>query len=197
MKKPLWDVRLFHSCSLALAAALLVFMTAIPTAWADTDSDMKKLDIETTALDKDAGEHGGSAIVLERLEKEFGVTSAEIDSLRDKKLGFGEIAIIFSLARKMPGGITDANISTILAMRQGPPKEGWGEVAKKLGFKLGPTVSGVKKFERSSHQAIGKAERGEHESIKGEERGEGMRTAHERPDRPFDNESIERSAGRR
>jgi hypothetical protein len=73
----------------------------------------------------------------------------------------------------MPGGITDANIDKILAMRQGRPAEGWGEIAKNLGIKLGPVLSEVKKVERASHEELKKAEKHEHEkSGKGREHRE-------------------------
>ena len=114
-------------------------------------------------LDKDAGKQEGTEIVTKRLEKEFGVTASQVESLRDKKLGFGEITIAFSLAQKMPGGITDANINKILTMRQSRPVEGWGEIAKKLGVKLGPVLSEVKKVERASHEELEKTGKNEHE----------------------------------
>jgi hypothetical protein len=164
MKRRLYGIRMSGKlASLAVAGALAFFMTGAPAVRADTDRDVKKLDIEVLTLDKDAGKHEGTEIVTERLEKEFGVTAGQIESLRDKKLGFGEIATAFSLARKMPGGITNDNIGTILAMRQGHPAEGWGEIAKKLGIKLGPVLSEVKKVERASHEELEKAEKNEHE----------------------------------
>lgn len=148
--------------SLAVAGALVFFMNEAPKVRADTDSDVKKLDAEVLTLDKDAGKHEGREVITERLEKEFGATAGQIESLRDKKLGFGEIAIAFSLARRMPGGITNANINTILAMRQGHPAEGRGKIAKKLGIKLGPVLSEVKKVERASHEELEKTEKNEH-----------------------------------
>ncbi len=174
MKRHLLGERIIRQlASLTMVTALLFFMSGVTTARADTDSDEKKLDTEVTTLDKDAGAAEGQKVVIGRLEKEFGVTDTEIQSLRDKKLGFGEITIVFSLAQKLPGGITDANISKIMTLREGPPVMGWGEIAKKLGFKLGPVVSNVKKIAKASHKEIEKAE---HEKInKGEDRGEEMK----------------------
>lgn len=164
MKRRLYGIRMSGKlASLAVAGALMFFMTGAPAVRADTDRDVKKLDTEVLTLDKDAGKQEGTEIVTKRLEKEFGVTASQVESLRDKKLGFGEITIAFSLAQKMPGGITDANINKILTMRQSRPVEGWGEIAKKLGVKLGPVLSEVKKVERASHEELEKAGKNEHE----------------------------------
>ncbi len=72
--------------------------------------------------------------------------------MRDKKMGYGEIAIALSLCQKMPGGATDANIQQVMAMRQGTPAMGWGEIAKKLGTKLGPAVSQVRNVHQGGAQ---------------------------------------------
>lgn len=40
--------------------------------------------------------------------------------------------------------------------QQGPPVMGWGEITKKLGFKLGPVISNVEKFRSKAHNDIGK-----------------------------------------
>ncbi len=148
--------------TLISATVLLFLVAAVPTVRAAT-ADEKKLDAEVAALDKDAGAPKGETIVTKRLEKDFNVTEVQITSLRDKNLGFGEIAIVFALASKLSGGITDDNIGKITAMRQGPPVQGWGEIAKTLGLKLGAVVSDVKKVERSSHSEIGREKGAGHE----------------------------------
>jgi hypothetical protein len=149
--------------SVIMAGALVFILAGVSAVWADTGHDGKKLETAVATLDKDAGKREGPEVVTERLEKEFGVTASQVESLRDKKLGFGEITIAFSLAQKMPGGITDANINKILTMRQGHPAEGWGEIAKKLGVKPGPVLSKVDKVERASRNELEKAEKNEHE----------------------------------
>jgi hypothetical protein len=176
MKMNIFEERIdMRYVSMVLAAGFLLFMAGVTTVRADT-ADEKKLNTEVITLDKDAGASHGQTVVTGRLEKEFKVTDTQIQSLRDKKLGYGEIAIVFSMAQKL-GGINDTNINKILSMRQGPPVMGWGEIAKKLGFKLGPVVSQVKKVETASHKEIEKADKTEREKIgKGEERREEMRT---------------------
>lgn len=190
MKMNIFEWRIdMRYVSMVLAAGLLLFMTGVTAVRAET-ADEKKLNTEVTTLDKDAGAPHGQTVVTTRLEKEFNVTGAQVQSLRDKKLGYGEIAIVFSLAQKL-GGINDTNINKILSMRQGPPVMGWGEIANKLGFKLGSVVSQVKKVETASHKEIGKAEKAEREKIgKGEGRREEMREERMERDRG------ERSHGR-
>ncbi len=43
-----------------------------------------------------------------------------------------------------------------MALRQGPPTMGWGEIAKKLDLKLGPTVSQVKNVNKETHREMGR-----------------------------------------
>src|SRR5512146_2817120 len=99
-----------------LACGTAAFAAAMP--------DEKKLDDEVTAINKRASQPAGEKVVVQKLEKQFKVNEAEITSLRDKKLGYGEIAITLAMAQKLPGGITDANVAQILALRQGTPPKG-------------------------------------------------------------------------
>ncbi len=122
-------------------------------AFAAVSPDEKKLDDEMTALNKRASQPAGEKMVVQRLEKQFKVNQAEITSLRDKKLGYGEIAIVLAMAQKMPGGITSANMNQILSMRQGTPPKGWGEICKSLKLgKLGPMISNVERVRMSAER---------------------------------------------
>ncbi len=161
-----------RNLSLIAAGILVLSLAVIGTARAET-KDEKRLNTQATDIDKTADTTEGSSVVVARLEKQFNVTSTQIDTLRDKGLGYGEIAIVFSLAGKLPGGITDANVAEIMSLRTGPPVMGWGAIANKLGFKLGPVVSSVMKVNKDSqHDFSGRtAERMEHEG-RGEGHGE-------------------------
>jgi hypothetical protein len=118
-------------------------------ASATASSEERNLEQEATRLDKSSGGPQGEKMVSQRLQDEFKVTAAQVQALRDKKMGYGEIGIAYSLAKQMPGGITDANMNKIMTMRQGPPTMGWGNIAKELGTKLGPAVSQVKNVNRN------------------------------------------------
>ncbi len=158
----------------------LVCFAAV-AAWAQTKEETR-LDKSAAAIDKDASTPGGEKAVVQRLEKRFkGVDEARITSLRSQKLGYGEIAIILAMAQKMPGGIIDANVNKIVSMRQGRPKQGWGEISKNLvGMKLGSVISPVEKVEKETHADIEKGARIE----------KGQRP--ERPERPEKMEKPER-----
>lgn len=147
-----------------IISALVLSLTMLSAAWAAETKEEKSLGKEATEISKTADTEKGEKVVVQKLETEFGVTDTQIQSLRDKKLGFGEIAIVFSLAQKLPGGITDANITEVMTLRQGPPTMGWGEVAKKLDLKLGPTVSQVKSIDKDTTK-----------EMKGESKGAGER----------------------
>jgi hypothetical protein len=118
-------------------------------------ADEKKLDSAAVQLDKDAAKPYGEKLVTEKIKTEFKVDDARVQGLRDQKLGYGEISIALSLAKELPGGITDANVQKVMAMRQGPPVMGWGRIARDLKVKMGPVVSGVKKMsaEVRKHEA--------------------------------------------
>ncbi len=126
-----------------IAAAFLIM--GVSAVRAGSAKDESKVDTEVSAIDKDSRNPGNVKPIVQRIEKEFNVDRSVIDGLRSKKLGYGEIAIVLSLADKLPGRITDANVDTIMSKRQGPPKEGWGKIAKGLGLNLGTVLSRVEK----------------------------------------------------
>ncbi len=135
-------------------SALMLSLTIAGTAWTAGTTEEKNLNKEAAAISATAKTSQGEQVVTGRLKKEFNVTDTQIQGLRDKKLGYGEISIACSLAQKMPGGVTDANIQQVMTMRQGPPRMGWGEMAKKLGTKLGPMVSQMRTMNRETHREM-------------------------------------------
>ncbi len=94
-----------------------------------------------------------SSTEVQRLENTFSVTAAQISALQADGLGFGEIGIVFSLASNMTGGITTANVNTIMALRQGSPPMGWGQIANSLGLNLGKVVSAAASAKGASESA--------------------------------------------
>jgi hypothetical protein len=147
----------------SLAGVLTLSLLMLGAAYAAETREEKALSKDAAEISKTASTEKGAGVVTQKIEKEFDVTEAQVTALRDKKLGYGEITIVFSLASKLPGGISDANVEQIMALRQGPPVMGWGEIAKKLGFKLGPAVSQVKTVARDTDREMehmGKGEKG-------------------------------------
>ncbi len=144
--------------TLSFAAAALLLMSVSTMAIAKgsaTTKDEKKLKTEITMLNKDAALPHGEQVVMDKLTKEFNINNDQVSALRDKKLGFGEIAAVLALADKMSGGINDANINRVMSMHQSG--RGWAKLAKSLDVDLGGVVSKVGSLEDSAHKDIKKA----------------------------------------
>jgi len=137
-----------------IAAGILFALSGI--ALAEVSKDERNLEREAKRLNDTAAKPDGEKAVVKRLAEEFKTTESQVQSLRDRKLGYGEIAIVLSLAQTQPGGASDANVQKVLSLRQGPPIMGWGQVAQQLGTKLGKTVSRVKKMNNEAHREIKK-----------------------------------------
>ena len=148
-----------------IISVFLLLLTMLGAIWAAESQEEKDLRKETAAIDTTAGNAQGEKVVTQRLAKDFNVTDTQVQGMRDKKLGYGEIAIVLSLSQKMPGGATDANIQQVMTMRQGPPTMGWGEIAKKLGTKLGPAISQVKNVNKETNREMKHEAKGDKEHM--------------------------------
>ncbi len=137
-----------------LALALLVVLPAPVPCGAAPSKDEANLQREASLLDRTASNQQGEAAVIKRLSRDFGIGSDRLEALRGTGLGYGELTIVLSLAQKMPGGVVNANVEKVTALRQGPPPLGWGEVAKQLQLKLGTAVSQVRKVNNEAHREL-------------------------------------------
>ncbi len=141
---------------LLAAAILMVFTTNIATAKVTASAkDEKKLSTEITTLDKDATMPNGDRVVMDRLSKEFKVPVDKISALKDKNLGYGDIAAIYAFADKMSGGITDDNVNKVVSLRES--KTGWAMIAKDVNVDLGHVAKKVGSIEKDAHKDIKKA----------------------------------------
>lgn len=84
-----------------------------------------------------------SASKVDELAAKYKVPAAEVQGLRDKGLGWGEINNALAIARK-----AGQPVSAIMALRDSGM--GWGLIAQKYGFKLGDAVG--KGRERASDE---------------------------------------------
>jgi hypothetical protein len=142
--------------AIILFVGLFVF-TMVTNGAAMPSKEEKNLDREIARLDRTASTADGERAVIKRIESDFKVSAAQVGSLRDRNLGYGEIIVVYSLARTMSGGITDATVEQVLVVRQGPPVKGWGQVAAQLNKKLGRSVSQVKKVNNEAHRFLKQA----------------------------------------
>ena len=75
------------------------------------------------------------------------LTAQDVQDLRQKKLGYGEISTLLALTAKQPDPATAKPLSEVVAMRQGGM--GMGQVAKELGYRnLGSVIKSVKATEK-------------------------------------------------
>lgn len=138
--------------SLIVTGALL----AGPAAGQDVDTKGEKelatvgQKIDKTGAGADSGrvttrivdEWKGTKFKFDSTSAPRELTTQDVQDLRAKRLGFGEISILLALAAKQ-NSANPKTVDQILAMRQGG--EGWGKIGRDLGYKnLGSVVSSVK-----------------------------------------------------
>ncbi|MHB8844759.1 MAG: hypothetical protein ACYC7L_08405 [Nitrospirota bacterium] len=134
--------------------ALMLLITGM--AWAEVSKDEKNLAREQKRINDAAAKPAGEKAVVKRLVMDLNADEQQVKALTERKLGYGEIAVILSMVRAMPGGPTDANVQKVLDLRRGPPAAGWGDVARALGAKLGRIVSQVRKVANNANREIKK-----------------------------------------
>jgi hypothetical protein len=156
-----------------MISVVALILAMVGPTWATSSQEEKALLKEAAAINTTAASEQGEKVVTRRLEKDFNVSGARIQGLRERGMGYGEIAIVLSLCRKMPGGATDANVQRVMTMRQGPPTMGWGELSKRLGTKLGPAVSQVRNVNRETNREM------KHDAMHGKEHMEKHQEQHE------------------
>jgi len=83
------------------------------------------------------------------------LSAQDVENLRDKKLGFGEISILLALTAKQPNPATAKSLNEILAMRKAG--EGWGELARDLGFR---SLGSVHQIVRETDERVDKVAAG-------------------------------------
>lgn len=153
--------------------AVLLFLGFAVASAEVSDDDRKiveRLQASIASLDRETSRPEGERAVVRRLAREFAVDEARVATLRSRTLGYGEIATLLSFAKALSGGITDANVQKVLAMRQGPPVMGWGQMARASGVTLGPAASRVHKVAAGAHRLL--------------ERAQPEKKPAEKPDRP-------------
>jgi hypothetical protein len=126
----------------ALYAQTSPTSTETTTTTTTTSSTESELNGDASTIDQES-KTKGSQVVTQKIMDRFDVTEEQVADLRKKKMGYGEISILYSLASKMEGGATEENVQKLLEMRQS--HMGWGKIAQKVDLKLGPVLTDVRK----------------------------------------------------
>jgi hypothetical protein len=161
------------------------------TVLAQPGDDDAQVEATAKAIDKDtAGK--GQALRTEALSKQFGLKPEEIQDMRAKKQGWGEVTVQLAMAQHLSQSdpttypTLQSALTKIESMRA--DKMGYGKIAKELGFKLGPVVSDAMHVRNELARDL-RAER--QQKVEKMERAE--RPARpERPERPARPEKPER-----
>jgi len=139
-----------------LGIVCILSLSAAGTAAAEVSKDERNLEREVKRVNDTAAKPDGERAVAKRLVEDLKAAEQQVQTLRGRNLGYGEISVVLSLAQALPDGATDANVQKVLALRQGPPVTGWGQVSRQLGTKLGKTVSQVRKVANNANREIKK-----------------------------------------
>jgi hypothetical protein len=136
--------------SLGSIVLMLAFIVGQATAQDVDAKGDKELGRLAQGIDKSAADRDGGRVTSRIVDEWKGTkfTAQDVQNLRAKGLGYGEISILLALTAKQPNSATAKSLDQILAMRQA--HEGWGKIAKDLGYKsLGSVISSVKATEKS------------------------------------------------
>ena len=118
---------------------------------------------------------------VQELADKYKVPPADVQGLRDKKMGWGEIDKSLAISQK-----SGKPLPEVMKLRESGM--GWGQIAQKYGFKLGDVVGkgkdrddkgdrtekGKAREERAKEHGSGRSDHGDHgQSGKGQGHGKG------------------------
>lgn len=179
-----------------LGVLLLAALTQSP-AWAQADQDERRLETTSKAIEKEASAKGHEGQV-QALARQFNVAPSLVEDLR-KKTGWGGVTIQLAMAQHLTQSdpLKYPSMAEALAKIEAfrTDKMGWGQIAKELGFKLGPVVSSA---EQARHELSRDLRAERPQKMDRSDRPERVERAErpERPERPQRPERPERMHGK-
>jgi multidrug efflux pump subunit AcrA (membrane-fusion protein) len=175
-------------------ASIGFLFTLLTTAQVSAQADEATIEATAKAIDKDTANKGQSAKV-DALARQFRLSPIEIQDLRAKKQGWGEVTIQLAMAQHLSQSnpTTYPTIQSALAKVEAlrAEKMGYGNIAKELGFKLGPVVSDAKHVRNELVRDLRGERPQKAEKMERAERAD-RPTRPERPERPVRPEKPER-----
>lgn len=179
-----------------IAAGLSFLLLQTGPAPAQIATEEAQLQTQEQEINRSGG-LGQDRARAEALARQFTVSVSTVEEMRDKKQGWGSITIQLAMAAHL----VKLDPTTYPTMADALKKvetlraegRGWGNIAKELGFKLGPVVSDVQQARRELRAEA----RGDARVEKERDRGQADLHAEgrlDRPDRPARPERPERPA---
>ncbi len=121
-----------------------------------TTRDLATLQICITMLNEDGRLPTEAGLVVKkRLSDKYDLTLGKIDSLLGPDMQYGDLAAVLAFAKKMSGGVKDANINKVINMRQSGT--GWDQIAGNLHLDLSGIAGSLSRFEEGTHSRIKQA----------------------------------------
>lgn len=133
---------------------LLVLMFVWAVAVGAKASDERRLTREIVLLDRAASSPQGEQAVTAMLVRNFKITAEQVKSLRARDLPFGDIVALYAMADRMEGGVSPANVSRVVDLRQG--SAGWVQIARVYDVDLGSVSREVDRIGKEVRSRIGK-----------------------------------------
>jgi hypothetical protein len=164
------------------------------SGWTQGNDDEQRLEATSQAIDKETPGKGQSARA-DALAKQFRLSPTEIQDLRAKKQGWGEVTTQLAMAQHLSQSDpkTYPTLQSALAKIESLRAEhmGYGKIAKELGFKLGPVVSDAKHVRNELVRDLRGERAQKAEKMERAERSD-RPARQERPERPVRPEKPER-----
>ncbi len=141
-----------------LAFAVYTIGTFAPSGEAatrETTRDLAALQICITMLNEDTRlPLEGELVVKKRLSDHYNLTLGQVDGLLGPDMLYGDLAAVLEFAKRMSGGVTDANIRKVADLSRSGT--GWDRIAADLRFDLTDIADSLSRFEEGTHSRIKK-----------------------------------------
>ncbi len=109
---------------------------SIGTLWASRAGVEMRLGSDVAYLNSVGRSADGERSLSQSIQSRFRAEPGQIADLRKQRLGYGDISVVLSLASRLRGGISRANIERIVSMWKSPRAGNWGKVARSLGVRV-------------------------------------------------------------
>ncbi|MBI3986538.1 MAG: hypothetical protein HY343_06445 [Lentisphaerae bacterium] len=132
-------------CRLAVTCVLAAGVFGVTSGRADDAQDEQAIE----ALNNETLTPAQATTRTETLATKYGIEQARITQMRNDGMGWGEIEISLAIAQKLSAASTATppltmNDALTQVQARRTAGEGWGLIAKNLGFKLGEIVRSVR-----------------------------------------------------